>query len=450
MFCLQLLLPSGVFKVKPRVGKFSRKGSFRLIVISVLAALLLAVQSITVQAVSGSINTGILIRGQDFSNFTEEEAKEKLRQTDFAISFRYGGKVWPYRFGDLGISVDIEATVRNAVAYNDAAAADPQTNGSAPTALPGTTPVNVPLVLTFDDQKLLQVLTELSGQVSTLPQDADIQFDSQGNSTITPSHSGVTVDLPELLNRVKLNAASSDIIDIPAQEIPPSIGTADMEKLQPVAVLSSFTTIFINDPARTENIRTAAIRLNGMVVAPGEVFSFNGRLGPRNEKNGYRTAKVITGGKFVPGLGGGICQVSSTLYNALLLAGIDVTERWPHSLTVAYIPLGRDATVSYGTKDLKFINNTGSYITLRTEIHGRKLTVSVLGNPTHVVPKVIFRSVVKKTIAPEQPNPTAGLRQPHQAKVKGRVRYLVDTFITVIRQGQQTVRLLSRDHYSSA
>lgn len=254
-------------------------------------------------------------------------------------------------------------------------------NPPAVTVSEAAGPVNVPLSLVFDEQKLWATLSELSERVNVTARDAAIHFDSQGNATITPSRMGLTVDLDQLVQKIKRELPVCSLIEIPTRDVFPTVTTADLEKIKPVQTIASYTTTLTSDVNRTSNIRIACRQLDGTVVAPGEVFSFNQRIGPRSEANGYRKAMIISGGKFVPGLGGGVCQVSSTLYNTLLDAGLTVTERWQHSLPVPYVPKGRDATVVYGRKDLKFYNNTGAYIVIKASIQGNKLTIGLLGQP---------------------------------------------------------------------
>ena len=138
------------------------------------------------------------------------------------------------------------------------------------------------------------------------------------------------------------------------------------EPKEPVEVeLSSFsTTISSRASGRLNNIRITCERLNGMTISNGDTFSFCETLGPATEEQGYEEADVIAHGDIIQALGGGKCQVSSTLYNAVLEAGdgLEVIERHPHGKPVGYVPEGRDAAISYGSMDLKFKNNTGSDI----------------------------------------------------------------------------------------
>lgn len=136
-------------------------------------------------------------------------------------------------------------------------------------------------------------------------------------------------------------------------------------------VISGYYTTLINSPAgRTENIALSCSRIDETVLQPDQVFSFNQTVGERTAEAGYQEAKIFMGQKVVRGLGGGICQTASTLYNVALEAGLNIVERYPHSLKVAYVASGRDATVSWGGADLKFANNLGRPVKIRTCIYG--------------------------------------------------------------------------------
>ena len=145
----------------------------------------------------------------------------------------------------------------------------------------------------------------------------------------------------------------------------------------PIAQYSTrFDTSLVN---RTENIRLAAKTLDGKQLAPGERFSFNESVGRRTAEAGYKEAMIIVGDKFTPGLGGGVCQVSSNLYNAVFLAGLEILERHHHTLPVDYVPPGRDATVSFPFLDFKFRNITNTYLLIRSFVEGNTLTFQLFG-----------------------------------------------------------------------
>lgn len=141
--------------------------------------------------------------------------------------------------------------------------------------------------------------------------------------------------------------------------------------------IGTYATSYNANIARATNVALAASRINGVVVQPGESFSFTQTILPRTTANGYVEAPMIVNKKYVPGIGGGICQVSSTLYAAMLTAGLPATERHPHSLTVGYIPEGMDATVSGNALDLKFTNIFAEPVQIQAVADQGTLTVSL-------------------------------------------------------------------------
>lgn len=146
-------------------------------------------------------------------------------------------------------------------------------------------------------------------------------------------------------------------------------------------ILGSYATSYNPNIQRAINVELAAYRINGVTLEPGQEFSFSQTILPRTPENGYVTAPVINAGAMTTGYGGGICQVSSTLYAAMIVAGLPATERHPHSLKVSYIPEGLDATISTPYKDLKFINiyDTPIQINATTDTETGTLTISLSG-----------------------------------------------------------------------
>ena len=144
---------------------------------------------------------------------------------------------------------------------------------------------------------------------------------------------------------------------------------------------ASFTTTYYNSGAnRCFNISKAASALNGVTVGVGETFSFNNTVGARTEARGYKTSKVILDGNYTEGVGGGVCQVSTTLYNALLLAGF-IPKASQHSLISSYVKAGFDAMVSYGVADLTFVNSTDHPIYIAAVTKNKTITFTVYGEP---------------------------------------------------------------------
>lgn len=144
--------------------------------------------------------------------------------------------------------------------------------------------------------------------------------------------------------------------------------------------LATYTSYYrSSDETRTANLKAAVSKLNNIKIPDDAVFSFNQTIGKRTITAGYETAKVINGGEFVDGLGGGVCQVSSTLFECVLRANVEIVYRTNHSLEIGYVPLGGDATVQWNSKDFKFKNTLGCDVRIKMTCEGGKLTCKLYG-----------------------------------------------------------------------
>lgn len=211
------------------------------------------------------------------------------------------------------------------------------------------------------------------------PRDATV-VESDGEITITPEIVGVKIDEDTARSILKANKKSSEKYTIPAEITYPEITSEELEAQYLDTVIGSYSSDYsTSSQNRKTNIHLASSKINGITLNPGEVFSFNNVVGPRTQSTGFKIAHVYSGGKVVDGIGGGICQVSSTLYNAVVLADLEIVYRTNHTLPVSYVPLGRDATVSYGTIDFKVKNNKETPIKFEILHDGKTLTVNVYG-----------------------------------------------------------------------
>jgi vancomycin resistance protein YoaR len=177
--------------------------------------------------------------------------------------------------------------------------------------------------------------------------------------------------------RPRLRVARLDVVTAPAK-----LSTARARSMRIRGLVSSYTTIYGGIPNRIHNVQLVAHLVDDKLVAPGATFSFNKTTGERNAAKGFLEAPVIVNGELTTGLGGGVCQVSTTVFNAAFDAGLKITERTNHALYISHYPQGRDATVDYPSVDLKFVNDTGHWLLLRTFVGSSSLTVSLYGTPT--------------------------------------------------------------------
>ena len=165
--------------------------------------------------------------------------------------------------------------------------------------------------------------------------------------------------------------------------VPPKRGTAEAKALGISGLVSSYETWYGGVPNRIHNVQVVAHLIDDTLIAPGSTFSFNGTTGARTAAKGFLVAPVIVNGELQTGLGGGVCQVSTTVFNAAYDAGLPITARTNHALYISHYPLGRDATVNYPDTDLKFVNDTRHWLLLRTFVGSYSLIVSLYGTPQH-------------------------------------------------------------------
>ncbi|QKG85854.1 VanW family protein [Kroppenstedtia pulmonis] len=201
-------------------------------------------------------------------------------------------------------------------------------------------------------------------------------------SPIQPEKKGILMDMKKM---------EENLADLPGrvnkpQEIPmvpdePKVTTGDLKRVNGKQI-GQYTTYFnAGNVNRTTNLRLSSNAINNVVLNPGETFSFNQTVGQRTPERGYKPATIIVQGEYSEGIGGGICQTSSTLYNSVDAAGLAITKRFSHSREVTYVPAGRDATVAWNGPDFGFRNNLSKPILIKTVMENGKLTVQVYSTP---------------------------------------------------------------------
>lgn len=203
-------------------------------------------------------------------------------------------------------------------------------------------------------------------------------FYSDGRIVHIPETGEPQVDVQRLQTRILKAVAFRTSAEVPFVQGPKRVSDQQLDGIN--EVVTEFTTHFLTGKkSRCNNIRLASSKLNGLVLLPGDRVSFNDTVGRRTEEGGFQVAGVYKNGKHDFDVGGGICQVSTTLYNAALLANLKILQRHNHSMPVPYVPLGQDATVDYGALDLALENNTPGPIAICSEYHPGKLTFRILG-----------------------------------------------------------------------
>jgi vancomycin resistance protein YoaR len=225
----------------------------------------------------------------------------------------------------------------------------------------------------------------LARAVDRKPREARFEVAGGGRIRIVPSVNGRALDVKASAAALLAAALSTEKreAELVVGAAEPQLTTARAREMGITRILASYTTAYSGSANRIQNLRRAAVLIDGAILAPTETFSFNNRVGPRTEKRGFRTAPTIVDGEYKDKVGGGVSQVATTMFNAAWEAGLKIVERTAHSLYIARYPLGRDATVNYPDVDFKFTNDTKNYIVVRAIAGSGGITINLLGAPTN-------------------------------------------------------------------
>ncbi|WHY29788.1 VanW family protein [Bacillus wiedmannii] len=219
----------------------------------------------------------------------------------------------------------------------------------------------------------------------TLKNPVNAELSVEGSTVnISQSQNGEKIDKGKLtdLTQQAITSGSSDVT-LPVTLLKPERSTEDIQKMGIKEVIAEYSTPMAGrNGNQSYNVNKSANTLSGVIVAPDETFSFNGRVGVTDAAHGYKSAAVFSQGKVIQSAGGGVCQVSSTLYSAALRADLGIVSRSNHSMPVNYLPLGQDAAVADYGPDLKFKNNTGNHIYIQAFSNGGSITTRIFGTNT--------------------------------------------------------------------
>lgn len=240
--------------------------------------------------------------------------------------------------------------------------------------------------LTADEEAVASFVASYCAAHEALPVDTALVCEAgEGGSIQSISDGGEARVRPAaLMEKIEALTEPETVLYILVDTAPKTRAEA-VDAAAGEVLLASYATSFegssLGKSNRVHNIRLAAERINGVVVAPNEVFSMNDTIGDRNRANGWKKAAAISGGNYTQEYGGGVCQVSSTLFNAVLMADLTIVERYHHSWPMPYVPIGRDATISTGKKDFRFKNSSGAAVTIVATVdeENSSLTVALYG-----------------------------------------------------------------------
>ena len=369
-----------------------------------LAICALVVLGVTLEfAHSNRICKGVSVSGIDLGGLTKDQAYAKVQswassRAHTSMTLTAMDRRWAGTLASLGIRLDWQNAVHQAFQVGRQG---PWLN-SAVCILSRTGEGKriVPKLL-IDRHSLRKTLRKVARTVDVPHKDARIRIiDSQ--IVISQDSCGMKLDEKAAETAVfRAVLLGQNVAQLPVVQDPPDVSARDAAGID--SHLASYTTSFNPGKAgRTHNLTLAARSINGVLLKPGQVFSYNSLVGPRLEARGFQMAQVYIKGKLEDGIGGGVCQVSSTLFNAVLLAGLKIRERSPHSQVVPYVAPGRDATVAYGHRDFRFENSGSGPIGVVSSVHGARLTVDIYGSASDRKEVKLYLGRVKRTEAGSQ------------------------------------------------
>lgn len=261
----------------------------------------------------------------------------------------------------------------------------------------------IPAAYQIDAEMTKKVFEEKAQPLENASENASIKREN-GGFVITDEIAGKKIDVDASIKAIenylnkkwKQKDASAALVSITDE---PELKRKDLESIQ--NALGTFTTYCGKGGGRVQNIESGTAHINGAVIMPGQEYSANAAMEPYTAENGFTEAGSYESGKVVQTMGGGICQVSSTLYNALILAEIEITQRQPHSMLVDYVKPSMDAAIAGDYKDLKFKNNTDTPIYIEGYVSGGNLTFTIYGKETRAENRKI--EYISETLSSEDP-----------------------------------------------
>ena len=372
-----------------RKGALERKKKIALMTVGTLVIIACGLAAYTL-SISNSVKKwgdkiypGVTVQHVNLGGMTKEEAKVKLKESfegeidNKVLPINIESKRFELKYADISPEYDIDATVEEAVLCG-------KDKGLFEKYLyiKGKIKNEIGLAFSYDENKLKEFEENIIKQVNQEPVNASINIVGDKVQVI-PEEDGIGIDIDVLDTKIK-EALNGDInseneVDAEAEVTKAAIKSEDLSKIKDI--MGSFSTSYGTSAAgRSHNIELATQSINGTIIMPGETFSFNDVVGPRTEEAGFQEAGTYVGNKVEPGIGGGICQVSTTLYRAVMRANIRSTERTNHSMAVGYALPGLDATVAYGYLDYKFKNPYDFPIYIQGYTAGKVVTYNIYGD----------------------------------------------------------------------
>lgn len=351
----------------------------KFIYLSIIIIIALSTVGIAPADNNKKIHKNITIENISVGKLTKEEAVNILEKTYPLDNFNitYNNESWTIKPEDIELNFHIEERVDEALNYTRSKSI--WNNIKRKGKLNINKPYNIKIKATYNEVKLSKQLEKIYEKVNVEAVDATFYVEPSGEIKRSESKEGRYVDISKLKDDIynMINKKKIKDINLPVLTLYPKTSTKQVKSIN--SILGQFSTSFNDSTSRGSNIHVAGESTSDVLLMPGETFSYNKKTGARNWVNGYQSAPIIVGGRVVNGEGGGVCQVSTTIYNAALLSGLTIDEVHNHSLPSRYAPRGRDATVSYGYTDLKFTNPYTHPVYIKNIVGNGAITSKIYG-----------------------------------------------------------------------
>lgn len=422
------------------------------------ALLLLSAAFVRLNMDNGRSHAGVLIAHTSIGNLERSSVYSRLLEIEGTrvlapVTLVFIDRTWTLHPARVGARLDVLAAYDQILRVGRGDSLSERLDG-----LIGTPPgfVEVSPQLTCSDVELIKYVTWLAGRIDRDPRPAEVRWQRDGTMQVIDEVVGYRLDKAAAVDSIRhaiLTMALDRTVKLPVVEIRPELTAADIAAWPELSVIGRFTTRFDpEDAERTYNIYRSAHSMEGHILLPGQVFSFNRVVGPRIPLRGYRQADVIVNGRLVPDYGGGVCQVSSTLYNAVLLADLEVTQRYNHSLILNYIKPGTDATVVYDYRDFCFRNNTDAPVVVAAWVSGNTVEIALFGKIQAGKSVEIETDVLEEISPPVEYRDDPTLPLGKQVVERWGAPDLLVQVRKVVKQDEEVVRdqIISLDRYNNA
>lgn len=409
---------------------------------------------------NGIFTEGISIHGANIGGLTYNQGKEKLNPVtddmvkEYTLTVKLENDNHKINGDDINLDTDMEKQMEEAIKIGNLGTRKQRRNQKKDAKKNGKT---FELEYEYDESLLEQNLKTIYSQTGKAAKDASVKMEG-GQLVYTEGQNGKAINMEKLtkdVNEVMDKGESNGVVTAEFVEQKPKYTVAMLkEKLVKKSGVS--TEFKSSSEDRVTNVVKAANMLNGTMVAPGASFSINKVLGARTEKNGWKIATGISGGKYIDDVGGGVCQVSSTLYKTAVQSGLKITDRVHHMFPVTYLPLGQDAAISTGGPDLQFTNpyDFPIYIVSGASSKNKAIDISIYGPANEDGSSIVFKTEKLSDDAPKSAakiSENANLREGEYVEIKPRKnRIEVKRWLEYIIGGKVTKTVdLSNDIYEA-